>query len=193
MGTGRRITAVEALRDACEQGRGYIDLQGQGYCIWLCDEVRRLAEQVHRGRERCPPWPPDCPELVRCSPNRQETQHYLDAMLTWLATLYANDLVEPGMRLTTWLLSWGHRQYSTSDAALPVCVTDAEDCVLTAFIGRPAMNREDLARRSGIEHAHRVLRRLLNRQPEFMPAIRLPGRRGQGGYRALVRRRINGG
>ncbi|MBL8800280.1 MAG: hypothetical protein JNM56_40740 [Planctomycetia bacterium] len=187
----RRITALEALRDACNLGRSYIAIEGPEYCVWLCDEVRRQAEQVHRERQERPPSPPYCAERVHRAPSREETLHYLDAMLGWIATLYTNDLVEPDMRLVAWIVSWGQCQYSISDTDPPVCVTATEDYVLTAFAGRPAMNRADLARLSGVEHAHRVLAQLRHRYPEFAPAIRLPGSRGQGGYRALVRRRIN--
>lgn len=192
MGTGRRITAAEALCDACDHGRAYIAREGQGYCLWLCDEVRRLAERVHRERDRRPPCPPDCPELVRCTPNRQETRHYLDTVQTWLATLYANDQAEPRTQVEAWLVSWGNRQYSTADSNTPVCVTDTEDYVLTAFVGRPAMSHADMARVSGVEHAHRVLQELARKYPEFAPAIRPPRGRGRGGYRVLVRERING-
>jgi hypothetical protein len=70
--------------------------------------------------------------------------------------------------------------------SLPLALTDAEDRVLLAFLRRPAMSLGELVDRSGTTHAPRILARLIRKHPEFAPCIRLPGRRGRGGYAVRI-------
>jgi hypothetical protein len=78
--------------------------------------------------------------------------------------------------------------YRPPGTAFPFRVSDVEDWVLLSFVGRPAMTLAELVDRSGVVHAHKVVRALETKYGgAFAPAIRRPGRRGAGGYAVLVR------
>jgi hypothetical protein len=71
----------------------------------------------------------------------------------------------------------------------PIYVDEQDDCLLRAFIGHPVLNKPALVERSGIENSRVVtaLNRLTKKyHGVFAAAIRRPGKRGQGGYRAIV-------
>ena len=78
--------------------------------------------------------------------------------------------------------------YRPDGAAFPLAVSDAEDLVLSAFLRRPAMSQGDLIDQTGLAHAHKVLARLAAKYGgAFAAAIRLPGKKGNGGYAVLIR------
>ena len=68
-----------------------------------------------------------------------------------------------------------------------VRVTESEDCVLQAFLEKPAMAKDQLIARAGFDKAVDVLRALLTKYDGvFAEAITMPGGRGRGGYRVQV-------
>jgi hypothetical protein len=70
----------------------------------------------------------------------------------------------------------------------PVRLTAAEADLLEAFASRPAMSARELVRVSGWAAARRTLARLRRSYGGlFAGAVRMPGRKGAGGYRADVR------
>jgi hypothetical protein len=67
-----------------------------------------------------------------------------------------------------------------------VAVSFVEDCVLECFLKYPALSLRDLVRVSGIKHAAKVLRRLLDKYPAMRQAVRMAGKKGAGGYAVRV-------
>jgi hypothetical protein len=85
-----------------------------------------------------------------------------------------------------YILYHGDRRYQVSEGQ-PFVVTENEDNVLQAFLGAPALDQKMLIRRSGMNDAARSLRALCKKYDGVMAsAIRLPGRKGRGGYRVQV-------
>jgi len=73
-------------------------------------------------------------------------------------------------------------------ANFPYRVTASESDVLGAFLRYRALFLEELKSVSGRTHAHKVLARLRGKADgAFAAAIRLPRRRGNGGYAVLIR------
>jgi hypothetical protein len=71
----------------------------------------------------------------------------------------------------------------------PIKVEESDDDVLRAFLDTPAMNRPQLTEHFGDGNAPRVLKRLTKKYGGvFARHIRLPGKRGQGGYHVNIRR-----
>jgi hypothetical protein len=86
------------------------------------------------------------------------------------------------------ILFLGPRQYVPPAGGLPFCVSEREDNVLQAFLGRQAMDLPTLRDDSGEEEAARILAALQNKYDGvFSPAIRVPDGKGQGGYAANVK------
>src|SRR5262249_52134326 len=78
---------------------------------------------------------------------------------------------------------FGNRQYASSGCTSPQTLTEREDSVLQAFLGRTSMDLATLKELSGEQEAARILKRLTrNYGGAFAPSIRLPGRKGKGGY-----------
>jgi hypothetical protein len=85
------------------------------------------------------------------------------------------------------IISLGNRQYRIGDYP-PVIVTDNEDTVLQALAEQPAMDEPALRERSGLENAAKILRDLRTKYKRiFQAAVRTPGRKGQGGYYAVIK------
>jgi hypothetical protein len=79
-------------------------------------------------------------------------------------------------------------RYGIGDAD-PVTVTDIEDSVLQAFLSAPSMSAPQLVTKISDDRAPRVLGRLRKKYGGiFAPAIRCPGKKGQGGYSVRIRR-----
>ena len=73
-------------------------------------------------------------------------------------------------------------------------VTESEDNVLQAFLEQPAMTKDELIARSGVDKAVDILRALRTKKKYggvFAAAITIPGGRGQGGYRVQVVRAVD--
>ncbi len=88
------------------------------------------------------------------------------------------------------IVSHGRAMYSIGDA-LPVRVNDREDAILEAFIERPAMSIDEMAETSGYDRPNEILKKLARKYGgQFAAAIMLPGGRGKGGYRVLVKRAV---
>jgi hypothetical protein len=85
------------------------------------------------------------------------------------------------------ILSLGNRRYAIKGAA-PVIVTEREDAVLQAFLDHGPIELPELKRLSGYgAKAPDILRQLAKKYDgTFANAIRMPGRRGQGGYYVRV-------
>jgi hypothetical protein len=84
------------------------------------------------------------------------------------------------------IYSLGERRYRIGGGG-PFSVDQAEDVVLQAFVGAPALQLDELEQRTrSITHPERVLRRLQEKLPGA--AIFLPGGKSKGGYRADVQR-----
>jgi hypothetical protein len=84
----------------------------------------------------------------------------------------------------------GQRTYQRG-AETAVAVTGGEHAVLQAFLDCPAMSEADLVRKANDATAGRLLGALCTPGKYggiFAPAITLPGRKGQGGYRVRIRR-----
>ena len=82
----------------------------------------------------------------------------------------------------------GERQYCVG-AAAPISVTEAEDCVLQAFLEKATMDTPTLATESGMEEPAKVLRGLRDKYGRiFAPAILTPGVKGGGGYHVRIKR-----
>jgi hypothetical protein len=83
----------------------------------------------------------------------------------------------------------GQRSYRVGSSR-PVCVTEEEDSILQAFSGYPTMGTPELTAKSKLKHADpsRVLRGLRQKYDGlFAAAIRCPGKKGRGGYHAVVK------
>jgi hypothetical protein len=83
----------------------------------------------------------------------------------------------------------GERLYSFGGSPAR-SVTDVEDTVLQAFVGRPVLSDAELSgdKGSGVQHAGKVLRRIVEKYPGAKRAIKLPGK-SKCGYCAKVVRR----
>jgi hypothetical protein len=87
------------------------------------------------------------------------------------------------------ILFWGEGIYSAGDG-VPVRVTEPEDNVLQAFLESPALDKASLLDKSGENRAARMLKQLQTKYDgRFGPSIRLPGRRGKGGYQVSIAKR----
>jgi hypothetical protein len=87
------------------------------------------------------------------------------------------------------IISLGGRQYQVGNG-LPIIVTDNEDTLLQAFGKQPTMDDAALRARSGLDSPAKVLRDLRGKyNAAFATAIRTPGRKGGGGYHAVVKSR----
>ncbi len=62
----------------------------------------------------------------------------------------------------------------------------AEAYVLQALVERRAATKDDLARKSGVNNAPNILRRIKKKYPILAEAIGLPGARGRGGYTTSI-------
>jgi hypothetical protein len=110
----------------------------------------------------------------------------LQGQLRVLASLAGEAWVEVQAAGPT--IDWvGDRRYHV-DGHDSLVVTDTQDTVLQAFIESPAMDDKQLIARSGLEHAPRVLRQIVEKYPILAPAIRIPKSKGQGGYHVRIRR-----
>jgi hypothetical protein len=70
----------------------------------------------------------------------------------------------------------------------PYRLESSEDAVLQCFLDGVPLSLRELVRRSGVPHAHVVLRRLEGKYGgAFAPAIFRPGKRGNGGYLVALR------
>ncbi len=88
------------------------------------------------------------------------------------------------------IISLGNRAYKVSGNE-PVIVTEIESDILDAFIRRPSMDSHQLAKESGYtpDQGRITIARLIKRYAGiFATAISRPGRKGGGGYHALVTR-----
>ncbi|MFL5329880.1 MAG: hypothetical protein ACJ8C4_13305 [Gemmataceae bacterium] len=168
--------AVEDEADAMEKALGLLQ-----YCInhppWsdLTSkqriEVRRLVDLTYvglRARQR------------RLSTSIREYQLRREAeeqrVLHRLAELNDNVIV-----------AHGNRSYSINRQS-SMTLTDREDTVLQAFLAQPSMDKPSLEQKSGYFDGPRVLKRLMIKYGGmFAPAILLPVRRSQGGYRVSIR------
>ena len=80
----------------------------------------------------------------------------------------------------------GEKAYSIG-SSLPVTVTDAEHAILQEFIATPTMDTDLLQSKAGNNRAPRILGQLTKKyNAVFSPAIRLPGRKGKGGYHVFI-------
>lgn len=80
----------------------------------------------------------------------------------------------------------GNRQYSIGSHQ-PRTVTAREDTVLQAFLQQASMDRRTLVDRSGYQDPHVVLKDLTEKYEQiFAPAIRLAGKKSQGGYSVSI-------
>lgn len=79
---------------------------------------------------------------------------------------------------------WYHGGQGYSLDGDPIALTEEEHKVLKAFAANPtAMTKPELAEAADVENVPRVLADLTKRyNGVFGPAIRRPGRKGQGGY-----------
>jgi hypothetical protein len=81
----------------------------------------------------------------------------------------------------------GNRQYRVGEST-PVTVEENEDNVLQAFLKQSTMDEQTLVAKSGVDHARKVLGKLKTKYDAIMKrAIRLPGRRGNGGYYVAIK------
>jgi hypothetical protein len=85
------------------------------------------------------------------------------------------------------IVSLGDRQYRIG-ARAPRAVTASEDAVLNAFINHPAMDDPKLKiQAKGVTEPGKTLRDLRKKYDgEFAPAIKLPGKKGKGGYHVRI-------
>lgn len=80
----------------------------------------------------------------------------------------------------------GNRRYQIGELE-PVLVETNEDCVFQAFLKQSPMDGPTLIRKSGVNHAQKVLQRLRQKyEGVFRPAIRMPRERGKGGYHVTI-------
>jgi hypothetical protein len=85
------------------------------------------------------------------------------------------------------IIRLGEREYRIGDAE-PITVSDNEDSVLQAFLRQASMDGPALVENAGFERAPKVLRDLkVNYDGIFGPAIRMPGKKGKGGYHVAIR------
>ncbi len=86
------------------------------------------------------------------------------------------------------IISHGNRQYSMAGHTL-LTVDDNEDSVLQAFLTQPSMNHPTLIQLAGFDCAPRVLKGLTEKyNAVFALAVRLPRRKGAGGYTVAIQR-----
>lgn len=109
------------------------------------------------------------------------------AVLAVGKTLLARTLRASTSTTLPTVLRHGECVYSIGNAAL-VRVSDADDCVLLAFLEKQApMEREELEKASGIPNGPQAMRRLSERYGGyFARAVRRPGKRSKGGYHISV-------
>jgi hypothetical protein len=103
------------------------------------------------------------------------------------ATLQAPSADRDGNTVAIYYL--GDRAYRVGDDKDEFTVADRDDCVLQAFINRPALDSQSLADRSGLkqEAIPGVIRHIRTRYGRrFYSAVTTPGRKGNGGYKAKV-------
>jgi hypothetical protein len=87
------------------------------------------------------------------------------------------------------IVALGGRQYQVGNGP-PLVVNANEDILLQAFARQPAQDDAALRNTSGLDCPGKVLRDLRKKYDHaFEPAIRAPGRKGAGGYHAIVRLR----
>jgi hypothetical protein len=84
------------------------------------------------------------------------------------------------------ICSLGDKRYRVG-AEQPVVLTETEDRVLQTFLEYPAMDKPKLIQESGYGDAPRILSSISKKYSTFRPAIILPKRKGQGGYRVNIR------
>jgi hypothetical protein len=83
------------------------------------------------------------------------------------------------------IVSLGNRAYKVGNSE-PVIVTESEDDVFQAFLENEAMDQATLCEKAG--HEPRVLRAIIYKyRGVFAPAIRMPGKKGIGGYYVKIR------
>jgi hypothetical protein len=91
-------------------------------------------------------------------------------------------------------VSLGERNYGAGGRT--VVVEESEDTVLQAFFeagkGGPkwkALNYEQLIEGSGYDNAPRILAGIKKKYPLLAPAIKCPGKKGQGGLQVYLTKR----
>lgn len=111
--------------------------------------------------------------------------HCIDAFIPQSDQVEKNGALTFG-RTTATIVMEGKKCFSINGGQ-PRTVADNEACVLQAFLRLPSMDTEQLRNESGVNNPGRVLRKLVKKwNGEFEPAIDLPGKRGNSGYRVRV-------
>lgn len=81
-----------------------------------------------------------------------------------------------------------HRDRTFSIRGGPrLSLAEKDAAVLEAFLERSAMTESELQKVSGWERPGEILRKIGEKYPQFAPAIRRPGRKGNGGYSVTIK------
>jgi hypothetical protein len=156
-------------------------------------EMSRLLDRIYQGVWEFIEWDKNCPRGEHEAWDVFEEYHVkFDNLITPIRDLCELQRLRRGKPLpdeaSSSIVSHGDRLYSIGKWP-PVEVLDPEDDILQAFLQRPTMNSNTLAEISGYtpEEAVRILRSLIQKYGKrFMPAIRCPGHKSNGGYHVRI-------